>query len=177
MPVETFNTLSAIGALLIGIFGLKVFFLSFFAPNHKITLFIKEKALLLIGIIVSMACIGSLIYSIGYNYTPCVLCWWQRIALFPMIPLAFIGFWKKESIVSVWTISILAIFGITISLYHNSLNFGLSPLIPCSSAVSCTQNFVNEFGFVTIPLMSLCVFIAIIGTLVCKKVNSPKIPQ
>ncbi|MEI6400426.1 MAG: disulfide bond formation protein B [bacterium] len=168
MSVDTFNTFSAIGALLIGIFGLKVFFLSFFAPNHKITLFIKEKALLLIGIIVSGACLGSLVYSMGYNYSPCTLCWWQRIALFPMIPLAFIGFWKKESIVSVWTISILAIFGTIISLYHNSLNFGLSPLIPCSSAVSCTQNFVNEFGFVTIPLMSLCIFIAIIGLLVCK---------
>ena len=88
-----------------------------------------------------------------------------------MFPLPFIlglALYRREKSAAVYAL-ILAIPGALIALYHNYIQYGGSPLIPCSAvtstAVSCTQRFVFEFGFVTIPFMSLAAFTLVISLL------------
>ena len=120
-----------------------------------------------------IAMAGSLFFSEVMNLPPCVLCWYQRIALYPLAVLIPIGVWKKQSDLAT-TILALAIPGALIGLYHNLLVWKIIPesIAPCVQGVSCTTQIFSLFGFITIPflaLMSFCLLIA--GALVIRRLQ------
>ena len=107
---------------------------------------------------------GSLFYSEIAGFPPCSLCWYQRIFIYPQIIL-FAGalLWRDRSIARY--VLPLSIIGGIIALYNSYLQYGGSPFIPCASnlsVISCAQRFVFEFGYLTLPLMSLTAFILLI---------------
>lgn len=100
---------------------------------------------------------GSLFYSNVVGFEPCFLCWWQRIFIYPFAVLFLVAWIKVDRGVFRYAVP-LAIIGGLISLYHTWIQAtGYSP-IPCEAAASCTQLFVNAFGYITIPSMALSVF-------------------
>lgn len=106
------------------------------------------------------AVIASLFYSEVAGFAPCALCWYQRIFMYPNAVILGIA-WFRKDIHGVFAYSFtLAVIGAVIALYHNYLYYGGTPLLPCSAsaAATCTQRFVFEFGYITIPLMSLTGF-------------------
>lgn len=119
-----------------------------------------------------VAMLMSLFYSDVANFGPCVLCWYQRIFMYPIVFLLGFAHLRAEKHLIAFYGIVLASIGAVISVYHNVLyygeSYGVQSIIPCSSiglGPSCTTKYVEEFGFITIPLMALITFLLIIISL------------
>ena len=121
-------------------------------------------------VLVTVSTLGSLFFSHVMEYAPCVLCWYQRICLFPLVIILTTGLFPFDKRVVVYALP-LAIVGWLTALYHNLLYSGIIPqeLQPCSQGVSCTEKYIDLFGFLTIPMLSLLSFSAIIILLILLK--------
>lgn len=109
---------------------------------------------------------GSLFFSSVMELPPCLLCWYQRIALFPLVLIFAVGLFPFDARVVRYALP-LALGGWLVAGYHNLIYLGVIPenLQPCSQGVSCSERNLNLFGFVSIPLLSLVGFSAIIALL------------
>ena len=124
--------------------------------------FIKKYALYLIFIISLLATLGSLYFSNVLGWAPCVLCWYQRILLYPLVIISAVGIIFKDAKVYRYILP-FSILGILVALFHNLLYWKIIPesAAPCLNGVSCTAKYLELFGFITIPLLSLLAFILI----------------
>lgn len=115
--------------------------------------------------IVLIATVGSLFFSEVMELPPCVLCWYQRIAMYPLLFIIGTGIILRDARLKIYALPICLI-GLAISGYHNLLYYGIIPesITPCTEGISCTSRQIEWFGFITIPLMGLIAFIA---TAVC----------
>ena len=113
-----------------------------------------------------IAMIGSLFFSLVMQLPPCDLCWYQRIAMYPLVIILGIGIMRKDKTSLLYAIP-LAVIGWVIAAYHNLLYYNILPeaMAPCKAGISCTTRYIEWFGFVTIPLLSLVAFSIIIGCL------------
>jgi disulfide bond formation protein DsbB len=109
-----------------------------------------------------IAMVGSLFFSEIMKLPPCTLCWYQRIAIYPIVFITALGIIRNDKKLSVYVLS-LSIPGLVISLYHNLLYWKIIPesIAPCTFGVSCTTKFFEWFGFISIPFMTLMAFIVI----------------
>ncbi len=124
--------------------------------------FCGERALLLSFLVVLASVAGSLFFSDIAGFEPCLLCWWQRVFLYPQAILLLIAFIKKDENLRLHSIVLSAIGGM-ISIYHTFIQFGVTPLTPCSaSGVSCQLVYFLEYGYITIPTMALTAFVLIL---------------
>jgi disulfide bond formation protein DsbB len=110
----------------------------------------------------SIATMGSLYFSEVMDLVPCVLCWYQRILMYPLVAILTVGIIRRDR--GVWIYALpLSILGAAIAAYHNLLYYGVLPesAQPCRLGISCTTRQIEWFGFLTIPLMSLIAFAVI----------------
>lgn len=131
----------------------------------------KDRILLYLAWIQAViATVGSLFFSEIMHFTPCVLCWYQRICMYPLVVLLTVGILRKDKNIG-WYVVPLASIGWVIALYHNLLYYNIIPesAAPCISGVSCTTKFIQWFGFVTIPLLSLTAFTVILICMALKQ--------
>ena len=117
-------------------------------------------AALSIWILSFVASLGSLFFSQVMKLAPCELCWYQRIALFPIVILLPIALLKNEIEMFGKYLTALVLAGTAFATYHNLLYYEFIPkaLSPCREGASCTERHLELFGFVGIPLMSLVTF-------------------
>lgn len=110
--------------------------------------------------LISMA--GSLFFSEVMNLPPCILCWYQRIAMYPLVLIIAIGIIKGDGRFKTYALPLAAI-GLCISVYHNLLYYSILPesIAPCAEGISCTSRQIELLGFITIPLMAIAAFSAI----------------
>lgn len=122
--------------------------------------------LFLCWLLATIATMGSLFFSQVMEFAPCVLCWYQRIFLFPLVIILATGLFSFEKSVVKYALP-LAMAGWLTALYHNLLYTGIIPesIQPCTQGVSCTEEYLDLFGFLTIPMLSLLSFSAIIALL------------
>ncbi len=115
--------------------------------------------LFLAWIIATIATLGSLFFSEVMHYPPCVLCWYQRICMYPLCFIFLMGMFPLNKSVTRYAFP-LAMTGWLISIYHNLLYYKILPESsgPCVKGISCTTVFFNWLGFITIPLLSLISF-------------------
>lgn len=135
--------------------------------------FIKNNILYLAWLFALTGMTISLYFSEIMKLPPCALCWYQRIALYPLVAIIPIGILKKDKNLPLYVLP-LSIVGMLIALYHNLLYYKIIPesITPCTLGVSCTTKLIELFGFITIPLLSLTAFILItISMLIYKKVQ------
>lgn len=109
-----------------------------------------------------VAMVGSLFFSEVMNLPPCVLCWYQRIAMYPLVLIIAVGIGLRDVRVKFYALPI-ALIGLVVSVYHNLLYYGVIPesITPCTQGISCTSRQIEWFGFITIPLLALTSFIII----------------
>lgn len=120
------------------------------------------KHVLFIGLMTSlMAVLGSLFYSNAVGFEPCYLCWWQRVAIYPLLILFLTALKGKDRGVFKYAFR-LAVIAVGISLYHLYIQSGGDPLIPCDAAATCSKLYVYAFGYISIPLMSLTIGASVI---------------
>ena len=99
--------------------------------------------------------LGSLFFSEIMNFIPCSLCWYQRIFMYPLVFLFLMNILFPDDKIFKYAFP-LVVVGLIISIYHNLLMFKIIPekLSPCISGVPCSVDYINWFGFITIPLLS-----------------------
>ena len=102
---------------------------------------------------------GSLYFSEIAHLPPCVLCWYQRILMYPLVLIIAVGILRKDKGLPFYVLP-LSILGMGVALYQYLLQRGILPnsIAPCTLGVSCTTKYVEYFGFVTIPFLSLMAF-------------------
>lgn len=109
-----------------------------------------------------IATTGSLFFSEVLKFTPCVLCWYQRILMYPLVVILAVGILRRDSGIRFYVLP-LSVLGLAVAAYHNLLYFGVIPegLTQCTLGVSCTTRYLAVLGFIDIPLMSLTAFAVI----------------
>ncbi|MGE6489090.1 disulfide oxidoreductase [Paenisporosarcina sp. NPDC076898] len=122
----------------------------------------SENMLLFMWVVSLAATMGSLFFSEIRHYEPCELCWIQRIFMYPLVIILGIAYVQKNARIAVTTAT-FSVIGGAISLYHYGLQkiTFLSENAPACGRVSCTGEYINIFGFITIPFLALTAFILI----------------
>src|SRR3954454_18429557 len=105
--------------------------------------------------------VGSLYMSEVAHFAPCRLCWYQRIAAYPLGLLLLMAFVRRDHGIRPY-IWLLSGIGIAISTYHVLLeHFPSLESGACEVSNPCTITWVEKFGFVTIPVMAWLAFASI----------------
>ena len=114
--------------------------------------------------------LGSLFFSEILKYPPCVLCWYQRICLYPLVVIFGVALWTEDLAYKKYAYPFV-VLGLTIAVYHNLIyyDFISAALTPCAQGASCSTRQLELFGFITIPLLSLLGFLTTFGLLFLDK--------
>ncbi|MFN0088879.1 MAG: disulfide bond formation protein B [Acidimicrobiales bacterium] len=116
-------------------------------------------------LVAAVSTAGSLYYSEVAHFVPCRLCWYQRIAMYPLALVLALAALRRDRGVAPYGIA-LAAAGLAVSTYHYQLElFPNQSHAACSLDADCSVRLVEEFGFVSIPFMAGCGFLAVLGLL------------
>lgn len=108
--------------------------------------------------------LGSLYYSGIQHYRPCRLCWWQRIMMYPLVPVLGAALLRRDRLAALYGLP-LAVIGLGFSIYHKRLQWFPGESDSCDAEAPCSLVWVDTFDFVSIPFMAGTGFLAIIGLL------------
>ena len=106
---------------------------------------------------------------------PCILCWYQRIFIYPLVVILLVGMFPPERSIFKYAMP-LAVIGWCFAVYHYLLYSGYIPedLQPCSKDVPCSQINLELIGFITIPMLSIMAYTAIIILLIIFRLRRSK---
>ena len=121
-------------------------------------------------LIASISTLGSLFFSEIMQLPACALCWYQRIFMFPLVFILLAALLPFDKNIIKYALP-LAVAGWGFAFYHFLLYTGIisENLQPCSQGVPCSETYLDLFGFVTIPLLSLISFSTIVVLLIILK--------
>lgn len=163
-----FTTILTIGTLIGNILVVLFLFSSVFAKEvfRKVSGFMSEHALRFGFLVAFAATFGSLIYAQVTGYPACILCWIQRIFMYPEAALFGLALWKNDRGVLPYAL-FLAVLGGAVALYNwvkdmlaMYTNISLEcPVVP--GLPSCDRIYVSGFGYITIAMFALNAFIFI----------------
>lgn len=116
-------------------------------------------------ILVTVATLGSLFFSEVVGVPVCVLCWYQRIAMYPLVLILAIGLFPFDVKVVRYA-GALVIIGWLIALYQLLLIAGVIPekAQPCVEGIPCSETHISILGLLNIPSLSLLTF-SVLGVL------------
>lgn len=129
----------------------------------RLTAWVSAHGLVLMFIVALTATVGSLYFSDIAGWTPCKLCWLQRICMYPQVVLLGIALWKRDRNIAPYILA-LCVIGIVIATGHyiEQVQAALNPPpadVPCdATGVSCASTPFFHFGYITIPMMALTAF-------------------
>jgi len=126
-------------------------------------------------LIAALATLGALFMSEVMGFAPCVLCWYQRIFMFPLVIVLALGLFPFDPKVLRYALPLAAV-GLLVAVFHLLLTAGFIPesMTPCRQGIPCATVQIEWFGFVTIPLLSALAFLAINALLVASYFKTPK---
>lgn len=108
------------------------------------------------------ATVGSLYFSEVRMFVPCALCWWQRILMYPLVVVLGVATVRQD--LTAWRTALpLSLIGLGTATYQYLLQKvpGLAPPASCASGVPCNVQYIDWFGFVTIPFLAGVAFLII----------------
>jgi disulfide bond formation protein DsbB len=114
------------------------------------------------ALVTSVSMIGSLYFSEVVGYRPCVLCWYQRIAMYSLAIVLVIAAIRRDRAITPYAM-VLAGIGAVISAYHwllerwPSIDTGT-----CSADAPCSVPYFEVFGFVSLAFMAFCAFVTVL---------------
>ncbi|WP_341769670.1 disulfide oxidoreductase [Effusibacillus lacus] len=109
-----------------------------------------------------VAVLGSLYFSEVAGYVPCTLCWFQRIFMYPLAVILGIASYRGDTHITNYVLP-FSIIGGSFSLYHyleQKISY-FGELTPCRVGIPCNVEYINWFGFITIPFLALACFFLI----------------
>ncbi len=109
-----------------------------------------------------LATSGSLYFSEVAGFEPCTLCWYQRIAMYPLVIVLAIAAARRERAGAIYAAA-LASIGALVSTYHVLLEwFPSLDSGACSATTPCTLVWFRVFGFISLPTLALTAFALIL---------------
>ena len=110
----------------------------------------SEYGLYLAWAIALVSLVGGFYFSEIVGIVPCILCWLQRIAMYPLVAIIAVGIIRRDKAVSAYVLP-LSIIGLSIALYQNLLIWRIIPetLAPCTIGVSCVTQQFTVLNFIT----------------------------
>jgi disulfide bond formation protein DsbB len=112
-------------------------------------------------VVTAAATSGSLYYSESVGFVPCEFCWFQRVIMYSLLVILAVAVVTRDRIPARYVVA-LATIGLGLSIYHYQLQLTPEQGSVCSTGVPCTIRYVEQFGFVSIPFMAGCGFLAIL---------------
>jgi disulfide bond formation protein DsbB len=123
---------------------------------------VSRVALWIATLVALVTTAGSLYYSEVAHFVPCKLCWYQRIAAYPLAILLLVAAIRRDRRVWLYVVP-LALVGAGFSIYHAQLQaFPDQGSSFCTVTEPCTARYVWEWKFISLPLMALSAFVIII---------------
>ena len=118
--------------------------------------------LLTAWLVAVIATAGALFIGEVMLMVPCQLCWYQRIAMFPLALILGMACFSEDRRGAIYALP-LALAGTAIAAYHTLLVAGVIPKswIPCGAGVSCADQKLEILNGVQIPWLSLIAFVAV----------------
>jgi len=137
------------------------------------------QALLLAWIVSLVTTAGSLYYSEHLGFIPCELCWYQRIAMYPLTVVLGVGWFRRD--VKVWiTAAPFVVVGVPLSMYHWLVERvpSFAESSSCSATAPCTAPYFEKLGFVTLAWMcfsSFCLIGVLLAWFATAHVTAPSV--
>ena len=168
---HTVTTILSVGAIfvqaLVGLFALSLIvaliFRSARGPLADVADAIAPAALWIAFALALIALAGSLFYSEHAGFIPCRLCWYQRIAMYPLVVILFGAALRRDVRGAMFYGAPLAVIGAGVSIYHLYIEYHPEAETPgCKIGAPCTTRWIDEYGYITIPALALTAFVAIL---------------
>ena len=162
MSESTISPLLALAAILSVIIAIGLFGAVADPRGGSVRLFMVRHAQVPAMAVAATAMLASLYYSEIADFIPCEFCWYQRIAMYPLAVVLLVAVVSRTRMPARFPV-VLAIAGLAISIYHYQLQLNPDQATVCSGlGTPCHVQWVDEFGFVSIPFMAGCGFLAIL---------------
>jgi disulfide bond formation protein DsbB len=132
---------------------------------EAIQAFVRPNALSMAFLVALVATLGSLYFSEVAHFEPCRLCWYQRIAMYPLAVILGIAAVRRDRGIRVYGMALAAI-GAVIATYHVALEW--IPALDtgaCGLGPSCSVVWFRTFGFISLPTLALIAFLSILALL------------
>ena len=163
-----FNLFTTFGAIILVLLTASIY-IAAYSKNPKAIAFnnfFARNATVLILISTFLAVAGSLVYSEIFKFAPCVLCWWQRIFIYPVFIIALVAFLKKDKTSLYQYINPMMWIALLFSLYHNYLIVAVQKYdsvfcIP-NTTETCSSRFVDIVSVIDIPFMALAIILFVL---------------
>ncbi len=129
---------------------------------ERFSLWLNRNSMYVALLAALIATCGSLYFSEVRGYVPCVLCWYQRILMYPLTGVIAVGLLRRDRNLPYYVLP-LSLYGVGMSGYHYLLEKTdlFAGSAACAQGVSCTTQWINWFGFVTIPFLAFTAFLII----------------
>jgi disulfide bond formation protein DsbB len=158
-----FNKVVAMGTIVMQIvflYLLAYYFVNRKDANDAVLNFLQKFGVKISLVLAFFGAILTLVYSEVVGYPACYLCWIQRGFIYPQIIFLAVAVRMKKR----WAIIVslvLSVLGILVAIYHNwvSLIGNSEKCTAFGNTTSCATRYVYEFGYITIPVMSLTIFL------------------
>jgi disulfide bond formation protein DsbB len=177
MSFETMKLFFAMGAVVANLLTVALLIIGVVGRNKDKSPFefLRGMTLWLAGAVAIAATVGSLYLSEVVHLIPCKLCWYQRIAMYPLAVLLPVAAWRKDNDFRLYA-AIAAVIGLGVATWHRLMQAFPSLDSGACAAVGppCSAPYIMEFGFVTIPYMAMSSFALILALLWANRVNSTR---
>jgi disulfide bond formation protein DsbB len=151
------------GLLLIGVLALA----GFRGPLSALRRFLEGYELWLAFVVAAVATGGSLFFSEIAHFIPCELCWYQRICMYPLSVLTLLMALRDDHRAARYLLP-LPVVGAGVAVYHVLIENGVvseSKTCSISAPGGCALKWIDEFGYVTIPVLALTAFALLLAFL------------
>jgi disulfide bond formation protein DsbB len=137
--------------------------------DRRSTRLIGDRVLWLGAGMAAVAMVGSLYLSEVAGFTPCRLCWYQRIAMYPLVVVLGVAAIRRD--LAAWrTAAVLAGIGGLISVWHYLQQwFPTLGSEACDATAPCTAVWFRVFGFASIPYLALVSFLTVLAACVAAR--------
>lgn len=118
-----------------------------------------RNALFFAWLVSIVATAGSLLFQYALSFEPCMLCWYQRIAMYPLAIILGVAAYRNDRGIRPYVLP-LAVIGLLIAIYQylEQMVPGIARIAPCTVGVPCSNRDIDLLGFITFPLLSICAF-------------------
>ncbi len=173
MSVDSVSTFFAVGALILLACVVAIWVVRLLATvssrarrvYESIRLSLEGQGLWLAWAMAAIAMAGSLYYSEVAGFPPCEYCWYQRIAMYPLVLILGIAAVRRDYGIRRYVLPLASVGGF-IALYHYAVERFPDIQVGSCSVISCSVAWVWKFDLVSIAFMAFVCFAVIVTVLV-----------
>ncbi|QDI91276.1 disulfide bond formation protein B [Salicibibacter halophilus] len=105
---------------------------------------------------------GSLYFSEVAGFVPCEMCWYQRIAMYPLAVILGIATFRSDFGIRLYAMPFSIIGAVLAALHYAEQKIpAFGGATQCADGGPCSAEYINWFGFMTIPFLALIAFLLI----------------